>query len=486
MVRSKTMLQSRTDDRATSPGTFRFAWLLLGTALACSSPTDEQSTSCAQGPSLTCVGEGNCEGTQYCEGGNYGACVCNSVGTGGSATGGAPTTGGFATGGLAPTGGVGPTGGYLATGGVGPLTGGMPPSGGTGGGFPSGGATGGWTPTGGVQTLTGGFGGQTTGGVSTGGLATGGAAAGGQATGGQPTGGAGTGGQPTQGVTYDCGIPPAGDGGKPRPTGTAANLQVLDWAGFASAISYTFDDSNSSQISHYDQMNSWGARYTFYLQTGKGESNDPVWQTALADGHELANHTQNHTCGGSDIDSGFDFIQQTFGITPTTLAAPNGDSACQSAGSKYLTIRSVSSGSIAPNDNTDPSWIPSNIPGGLGATAGRWQVYCIHGFTGGTDGAYQPIDFSSFETAVKDALAGGSWVDTVENVSAYWLGQKAFSSSGTDSWSWQLPEHFPANKCLRVTVDGGTLSQDQGPIAWDEHGYYEISLDAGSLSWSPD
>jgi hypothetical protein len=30
------------------------------------------------------------------------------------------------------------------------------------------------------------------------------------------------------------------------------------------------------------------------------------------------------------------------------------------------------------------------------------------------------------------------------------------------------------------------LSQDDGPIAWDEHGYYEISLDAGSLTWSAD
>ncbi len=472
------------DDGASLPRIFRASWLLLGTyALACSGSTEDQNARCPDGPTVACIGEGNCEGTQSCENGVYGACVCNSLGTGG-ATGGAPTTGGVGTGGLTPTGGIGPTGGN-ATGGIAPPTGGLPPSGGTGGAFPTGGTTGGSVPTGGVQTLTGGFGGQSTGGATTGGESSGGAATGGQASGGQQTGGAETGGQSTQTVTYDCDIPPAGDGGKPRPTGSTANLQVLDWAGFSSAISYTFDDSNSSQISHYDQMNSWGARYTFYLQSGKSESSDPVWQTALQDGHELANHTQNHTCAESDVDAGYDFIVQTFGITPTSLAAPNGDDTCANYGAKYLTIRSVGGGTIAPNDSTPPSWIPSNIPGGLGATAGRWQVYCIHGFIGGTDGAYQPIDFSSFETAVTGAVAEGSWVDSVENISSYWLGQKAFSSSGTDTWSWQLPEHFPANKCLRVTVDGGTLSQDQGPIAWDEHGYYEIALDAGAVVLQP-
>ena len=37
----------------------------------------------------------------------------------------------------------------------------------------------------------------------------------------------------------------------------------------------------------------------------------------------------------------------------------------------------------------------------------------------------------------------------------------------------------------RVTVDGGTLSQNGTPLAWDRRGYYEVSLDAQSLSWAP-
>lgn len=313
-------------------------------------------------------------------------------------------------------------------------------------------------------------------------------AGGGTSTGGDSAtggGGASTGGNSGNTVTYDCDIPAAGNGGTPKPSGSSANLEVLDWAGFSSVVSYSFDDANSSQISHYDQMNALGGRFTFYLQTGKQEAGNDVWRKALEDGHELGNHTQNHTCGSGDIDSAQNFIKQTFGVTAYTMAAPNGDTSCQGSASKFLIVRSVSGGDISPNDSTNPAWIPSYIPGGMGTTAGKWKVYCIHGFTGGSDGAYQPIGFESFTSAVQQAVSSGSWVDSVVNIGSYWLAQKAFKESGSNTWTWDLPANFPPNKCLRVTVDGGTLSQGGGALAWDDHGYYEVSLDAGSLSWAP-
>ena len=36
-----------------------------------------------------------------------------------------------------------------------------------------------------------------------------------------------------------------------------------------------------------------------------------------------------------------------------------------------------------------------------------------------------------------------------------------------------------------MRVDGGTLSQNGKALAWNGHGYYEIALDAGSLTLSP-
>ena len=86
---------------------------------------------------------------------------------------------------------------------------------------------------------------------------------------------------------------------------------------------------------------------------------------------------------------------------------------------------------------------------------------------------------------------GDVWIDSMVNVGAYWRGQKLLSAvtpataGGGQTWTWTLPAHFPPGKFLRVTVDGGTLSQNGTPLPWDAHGYYEIALDAGSLTLSP-
>jgi hypothetical protein len=76
-------------------------------------------------------------------------------------------------------------------------------------------------------------------------------------------------------------------------------------------------------------------------------------------------------------------------------------------------------------------------------------------------------------------------------VGAYWRGQKLLSSAtptisgNTWTWTWSLPDHFPAARHLRVKVDGGTLSQGGKTLTWDPHGYYDIALDAGALTLSP-
>jgi len=80
---------------------------------------------------------------------------------------------------------------------------------------------------------------------------------------------------------------------------------------------------------------------------------------------------------------------------------------------------------------------------------------------------------------------------TVVDVAAYWIGQKLLlaskpaESAGATTWTWKLPAGFPPGKYLRVRVDGGTLSQAGAPLAWDEHGYYEVALDVGSLTLAP-
>jgi peptidoglycan/xylan/chitin deacetylase (PgdA/CDA1 family) len=316
------------------------------------------------------------------------------------------------------------------------------------------------------------------------------------------------------GVLPTSGLPLLAAQGVAKPAGSAGNLKVLDWAGFKSAVSYTFDDSNRSQIKHYAELQALGVRLSFYLITSKPESLDAVWKQAVLDGHEVANHTQSHLQMGdtiaADTDLGNTFLENTFGIEVYTMAAPYGTAAyADVARTRYLINRGVSDAQIKPNGPTDPFNLSCYIPptgttasGPMGFNAkvdavragGNWQVMLVHGFADmdASEGVFQPVDFSEFVSGVNYAKAAGDvWIDSLVNVGAYWLGQKSFNATppvtagDTSTWSWTLPDHFPPGKYLRVTIDGGTLRQDGKTLAWDPHGYYEIALDSKSLTLAP-
>jgi len=104
------------------------------------------------------------------------------------------------------------------------------------------------------------------------------------------------------------------------------------------------------------------------------------------------------------------------------------------------------------------------------------------------------VAIGEFTNTVKWARDQGTmWVDTVENVASYWIGAYGFkklksTTSGTDqTWTWKTSDFnnpFPPGKYLRVKTDGGTLKQGSTVLQWDDHGYYEVSLDAGTLTLS--
>ena len=199
-------------------------------------------------------------------------------------------------------------------------------------------------------------------------------------------------------------------------------------------------------------------------------------------------------------------LRTKFGITVYTMASPYGnDTYVPLASTRYLINRGVRSGTVMPNDNTDPFNIYCFVPNqgaaasafnteiNAGRTAGGWKTVLVHGFNGGSDGAYQPVAIAEFTASVNYTKGlGDVWIDTVLNVGAYWRGQKMFSaitpttSGNSRTWTWTLPAHFPPGKYLRVRVEGGTLTQPGGrTLTWDDHGYYEVALDAGSLTLSP-
>jgi peptidoglycan/xylan/chitin deacetylase (PgdA/CDA1 family) len=300
---------------------------------------------------------------------------------------------------------------------------------------------------------------------------------------------------------------PPGDNNVVQPAGAPGGVTVLDWAGFTAAVSYTFDDANSSQIANYDAFATLGVRMTFYLQTGKADAKDPIWARALRDGHELGNHTQSHeqTDNGADTDAATAFIERNFGVTPYTMASPFGsDEYIPLAQTRFLLNRGVNNGLMGPMDDTDPfslyCYIPDeNAPAAdfnaqvdSARSAKKWRTFLVHGFVGGSDGAYLPVAIEEFAAAVQYAKSlGDVWLDSVVNVGAYWRGQKAFAAAAPtvagdqQTWTWTLPPHFPPGHILRITTTGGTPTQRGVPLAWNSHGYYEIDLDAGSLTVGP-
>ena len=316
-----------------------------------------------------------------------------------------------------------------------------------------------------------------------------------------------------------CGLPEVGSGGIAKPQGTAGNLMVLDWAGFRAAVSWTYDDAQPSHIAHYEELQATGVRQTFYINTGRpeGKDFDATWTTAAKDGHELGNHTSSHCHAdgkgclfGSwpgSVDAEFDqctaYVTQHYPQPAVwTSASPYGDTGfSESAKTRFLLNRGVGGGAIGPNDSTDPFNLPCYMAA-AGATAstfnteiaqarsaGKWQIMLIHTIKPTTANWYNPVAITDITESIADTEAlGDVWQDSLVNVGAYWVAQKQFATltpaaQGAQTiWTWQLPAHFPPGRCLRVTVDRGSLQQGGKALTWNSHGYYEVSLDVGALT----
>ena len=317
----------------------------------------------------------------------------------------------------------------------------------------------------------------------------------------------------------DLPVPPGADD-KPVPSGPESNLRVLPWAGFDAAVSYTIDDSQPSQIDHFAELDATGVRMTFYINPANNSYGgyDATWQAALASGHELGNHTTNHChadltgCSknlGSveaEIDDCTSYIETTLGQPEVwTFAFPFGDTGFEPASkTRFLLARGVNSGTVPATGSTDPFNLPCIAAAGSEAASvfsgnidtavsgNRWLIFLFHSILPTSQNWYAGVDIGSITGSIEHAKTlGNVWLDSVVNVGAYWLGQHALEAATTASegqgttWTWSLPAFFPAGKVVRVVVDGGTLSQGDAPLAWDDHGYYEVALDAGTLTWHP-
>jgi peptidoglycan/xylan/chitin deacetylase (PgdA/CDA1 family) len=305
-----------------------------------------------------------------------------------------------------------------------------------------------------------------------------------------------------------------------KPVGAPGNLKVVNWAGFKGAISYTFDDNLQSQITHYAALNAVGVPMTFYV-IGFNHGAKAVWTQAAKDGHEIGNHTMHHCynrttdpgcIGGTFAGPGPELDQCTANLMAAfdlpgvyTMAAPYGDpNWAGPAEERFIINRGAADGILLPNVG-NALGVPCHITNELETAAqlntiadsaramGGWRTVLAHNVDPTIpDGGYHPVKLEDMVGTMTYAKSlGDLWADTMVAVGAYWVAQKAMSTvqpttAGPDKvYSWTLPDHFPPGRHLRVTVSGGKVKQCGTELTWDEHGYYEINLDAGSVTISP-
>jgi hypothetical protein len=332
------------------------------------------------------------------------------------------------------------------------------------------------------------------------------------------------------GISQVSGLPYPAVSNVSKPTGTPGNMTVLNWAGFNAAVTYTFDDSQPSQVQHYNDLEAQGLHYTFFITCGWSNTSPnyvAVWSQAAQNGHELGNHTTYHPYANlsnsavlngapspftndlEEIDVDTAFITNVLGASNVwTMASPYGDTGWEPAAKqRFFMMRGVEWGEIVTNSSTNsidcfnmPCYMAQggetgqnlNALIGTDYTNSEWLIFLFHTLMPSSDNWYAPVDCTNVTESMNYTKGNGKiWIDSLYKVGAYWIAQQILNGTtpvtngSTNTWTWTLPAHFPTGMYLRINVTGGTVKQGANVLTWDTHGFYEISLDAGTLTITP-
>lgn len=114
-------------------------------------------------------------------------------------------------------------------------------------------------------------------------------------------------------------------------------------AGKRAAVSLTFDDARVSEIDNgLDILDRYGVKGTFYVLPAGVRKRLYGWKRAVANGHEIGNHSLTHPCSGNylwvrnplenqtlktieaELEQANVVIEQLLGVRPTTFGYPCG------------------------------------------------------------------------------------------------------------------------------------------------------------------
>ncbi len=135
-----------------------------------------------------------------------------------------------------------------------------------------------------------------------------------------------------------------GVGGDPYGTPARQRAAFVWPEGKRAALSLTFDDARVSQAQvGLPLLDRCDVKATFYVSPGPFQAHLPAWKQALANGHEIGNHSMRHPCTGNfsfardkaledytlrqmerELEEANRVIASAVGVRPATFAYPCG------------------------------------------------------------------------------------------------------------------------------------------------------------------
>src|SRR5215469_11532422 len=242
--------------------------------------------------------------------------------------------------------------------------------------------------------------------------------------------------------------------------GSATATKTFRWPNAKlAAVSLSFDDARVSQIdTGLALLNRRHVKVTFFVQAENISKRLEGWKKAVADGHEIGNHSKSHPCTANysfsrlnaledyslemmagQLDGANAEIEGLLGVKPRTFAYPCG----QKFVGRGLDVRSyvplvtehfVAGRGYLDESPNDPAFCDLSQAMGTpfddmdldhmkalvdeASKQGRWVIFVGHDI--GTRG-YQVTDTSALG-ALGDYLkdpANGIWIGTVDEVASY-------------------------------------------------------------------
>lgn len=242
--------------------------------------------------------------------------------------------------------------------------------------------------------------------------------------------------------------------------------------GKRAALSLTFDDARLSQADvGLALLDRYNVKATFYVSPDPLQQRLPIWKQALANGHEIGNHSLRHPCTGNftfarekaledytleqmaqELEAANNLIESVLGIQPTTFAYPCGQKFVgrgqhlQSYVPLVATMFQAGRGWMDESTN-DPTFCdPAQLLGmeldGLdfeqakkliddAVKNGTWLIFAGHEIG---EGARQTTRTDTLAAICEYACDpnNGIWIDTVENVTRHVRRTRSQASSRSD------------------------------------------------------